>query len=642
MCGIAGVVSWRRRFAPDRTILERMSACLAHRGPDGEGIHLDAEHEIDAGRPAVGLVHRRLAVIDPNPRANQPFEDGTGRWVVFNGEIYNFQSLREELGASLPEHRWRTQSDTEVLLAAYGLWGERCVERFNGMFAFAIWDHPRQTLFMARDRMGQKPLYWAVAENGTDGPGAVAFASELKALRQVPWVDQTISQGGLSDYLCWGFVPAPGTIYRNIEKLPPSGTLSVTGRGLVRGTFSIPSHVEASTDPVEQTRRIIHQAVRRQLVSDVPLGCFLSGGIDSSIIAAAMKQAVGDGQSILTFSIGFDDPRYDETAHAAAVARHLGTKHQRFVVQPRAAEDLPKLARAFGEPFADSSALPVHDLSRETRKHVTVALSGDGGDELFGGYDRYRAMLMGQALAGLPSVVRTLAAGRIWQRLPGWHPKSRWTRFKRFLAGIDQRPEERYATYMRLFDGTTLRRLLSPAWQSGLETSERWMGELYERFNRDGDATRSAMRADQAGYLPGDLFAKVDACSMQHALEVRCPFMDPDVVNWANQQPTEALANHRRGKLILRRAFAADLPAEVFQRRKMGFAVPIGEWFRTSLRPMLEDHLFDGRSFASSHFQLPAIRQMVQEHLERRLDHSQRLYALLMLELWHRDQSDLT
>lgn len=617
-----------------------MSACLAHRGPDGEGIYLGPEQEIDAGHPAVGLVHRRLAVIDPDPRSNQPFEDGAGRWVVFNGEIYNFLSLRQELTALRPSCPWRTQGDTEVLLAAYDAWGERCVDHFNGMFAFAIWDKPKQTLFLARDRMGQKPLYWAAVEAG-NGPGAMAFASELRALRQVSWVDASISPSGLTDYLCWGYIPAPGTIYRNIEKLPPSGTLSANGRGIERGTFSIPANIEESAEPTQQTRQIIIEAVRRQLVADVPLGCFLSGGIDSSIIAAAMRQAVGKGQSILTFSIGFDDPRYDETAHAAAVARHLDTRHHRFIVHPRAADDLPKLARAFGEPFADSSALPTHYLSRETRKHVTVALSGDGGDELFGGYDRYRAMLLSETLAGLP-MARPLAASRIWQMLPGWHPKSRWTRLKRFLAGMDQPSAERYAGYLRLFDGPMLRRMLLPSLQPSLKTSEQWIGDLYKQFQTGRDPARAAMLADQASYLPGDLFAKVDACSMLHALEVRSPFMDPQLVDWANRLPTDALTSRRREKLILRRAFAGDLPPEVFERRKMGFAVPIGEWFRGPLRPMLEDLLFNGQSFASSHFQPSIVRNMIHDHLARRIDHSQRLYALLMLELWHRDQADLT
>jgi len=638
MCGIAGVVAWREKFAPDREVLGRMSACIAHRGPDGEGIYLNREHGGDAAQPRVGLVHRRLAVIDPDPRANQPFGDGAGRWVVFNGEIYNFLSLRRELSVLRPEYAWRTQCDTEVLLAAYGVWGEGCVERLDGMFAFAVWDGPGRALFLARDRMGQKPLYWAAAEEGQQGPGAIAFASELRALREVPWVDRSIRGRGLTDYLCWGYVPAPGTIYQRIEKLPRSSTLTAEEENIRRGEFSVVvDPMEVLADPVRQTREVIVEAVRRQLVADVPLGCFLSGGIDSSIIAAAMRQAVGGGQPILTFSIGFEDPRYDESAYAAAVARHLGTRHERFVVHPRAAEDLPKLARVFGEPFADSSALPTHYLSRETRKHVTVALSGDGGDELFGGYDRYRAMALGQRLARWPAALRKLAASRVWRGLPGWHPKSRGARLKRFLAGINQPPARRYAEYMRLFDGPMLRRMLLPDWRESLDASEGWLGDVYEGFGPGRDDARAAMSSDQASYLPGDLFAKMDACSMLHALEVRSPFMDPRLVDWANGLPTDALMSGRRGKLILRRAFGGDLPQQVFQRRKMGFAVPIGEWFRGPLRGMLEDLLFEGRSFASSHFQTEVVRRMVEEHLACRVNHSQRLYALLMLELWHRE-----
>lgn len=636
MCGIAGVVAWRQEFAPDRVMLGRMSACLAHRGPDGEGMYFNSGDGRDDGQPSVGLVHRRLAVIDPDPRAGQPFEDETGNRVVFNGEIYNFLTLRQELESLRPAWQWRTRCDTEVLLAAYGVWGEKCVERLDGMFAFAIWDANRQSLFLARDPMGQKPLYWASADHGPDGPGAVAFASELRAIRQVPWVDQTIDERGLTGYLCWGYVPAPMSIYRGVEKLPPGRTLSIQRHSVRRGAYSaIADPIETSADPVRQTRRLVVEAVRRQLVADVPLGCFLSGGVDSSIIAAAMRQAVGDGQPILTFSIGFEDPRYDETAYAAAVARHLGTRHERFVVHPDAAEDLPRLAGAFGEPFADSSALPVHYLSRQTRRHVTVALSGDGGDELFGGYDRYRAIWWAQKM---PAALQKAAAGRIWQRLPGSHPKSRWMRLKRFAAGLNQPPSRRYAGYLRLFDEDAMRQLLLPPLHPEIQPSADWLVDQYEQLLHGRDPILAALALDRSTYLPGDLFAKVDACSMQYALEVRSPFMDVRVVQWASSLKANLLVGRGQGKLILRRAFAGDLPAEVFDRPKMGFAVPIGEWFCGSLRPMLEDHLFDGRSFASGHFQMETVRRIVREHQSRKIDHSQRLYALLMLELWHRDQ----
>jgi len=389
MCGLAGVVAWDERFRVSREILSRMSDRIAHRGPDGEGIFLNHEEAIVPARPQVGLVHRRLAIIDPDPHANQPFTDHLGHWIVFNGEIYNFRELRAQLTQLKSDYAWRTNCDTEALLVAYDVWGEECVDRLNGMYALAIWDEPAKRMFLARDRMGQKPLYLAYAP----GHGALAFASEIRPLLELPWVDRDVSFPALDHFLRWGYTPAAGSIYRGIFKLQPSERMTCAGGGSeTRGRYfdpNVPQPAPSGESARDTTRRLFIQAVRRQLVADVPLGCFLSGGIDSSVTAAAMKAAVGDDQPVMTFSIAFDDPRYDETKYAAAVAANLKTQHRTFKVQPHAAEDLPKLAEVFGEPFADSSALPTHYLSRETRQFVKVALSGDGGDELFGGYDRY-------------------------------------------------------------------------------------------------------------------------------------------------------------------------------------------------------------------------------------------------------------
>jgi asparagine synthase (glutamine-hydrolysing) len=649
MCGIAGMVSWDARYRITRPILARMSACIAHRGPDAQGAYLNHDESITPLRPQVGLVHRRLAILDLDRRANQPFTDVEGRWIVFNGEIYNFLSLRQDLSRLRPDYQWRTTCDTEVLLLAYDVWQDRCVEYLNGMYAFAIWDGPRQSLLLARDRMGQKPLYYAaILPDGsplaTDGsnraaparPAAIAFASELPALHALPFVDGSTSREALTDYLCWGYIPAPRTIYRGVCKLPRAHTLQITPQSLNLRRFRNPGTFDPSADPVEQTRTLVINAVRRQLVSDVPLGCFLSGGVDSSIIAAAMKAAVAPGQPVLTFAIGFDDPRYDETPHAAAVARRLGTEHRQFIVQPHAVEDLPRLAATFGEPFADSSALPTHYLSRETRRHVTVALSGDGGDELFGGYDRYRAMRLGNRLRIIPPPLRYVMAMRLWRAmLPGWHPKSHLARLKRLLSSIDLPPAQRYASYMRLFDDRMLHGLLLPDDATTLDASAAWLADRYQSYRSQRGPVEAALAADRATYLPEDLFVKVDRCSMLHALEVRSPFMDPDLVDFAANLPTRLLLHGRRGKMLLRRAFARDLPEQVFARPKMGFALPIGQWFRTDLKSMLHDTLLAGHSFAASHFDMPMVQQLLDEHDRRRRDHSERLYALLMLELWH-------
>src|SRR6266850_3838693 len=429
MCGIGGILAWNQKFRVTREVMGKISGAIAHRGPDDEGIYWQDENV------QVGLVFRRLAILDPDPRANQPFVDERGRVLVFNGEIYNFREIRAEIEKLRPDHHWRTSGDTEVLLAAYATWGRECLHRLNGMFAFAVWTpagvdgKPRGELFLARDRMGQKPLYVAHDPNG-----AIAFASELPALRMIDWVSGEVAPQGLVDYLMWGYVPrSDATIYKAIGKVPPSSWMSIEPGGKMEsGKYfdanepPVNEKTRSSEKIVSRTRHLVMQAVRRQLVSDVPLGCFLSGGIDSSIIAAAMRAAVGDGQRVLTFSIGFEDRRYDETKYAAAVAKHLGTEHRQFVVRPNAAEDLPRLAAVFGEPFGDSSALPTHYLSRETRKFVKVALSGDGGDEMFGGYDRYRAMALGERVGALPRGILPLA--RPMQRLPGTHPKSPVTR----------------------------------------------------------------------------------------------------------------------------------------------------------------------------------------------------------------------
>jgi asparagine synthase (glutamine-hydrolysing) len=567
----------------------------------------------------------------------QPFHlyDDHGRVrlsMVFNGEIYNFRELRRELEGLRPGYAWRTTGDTEVLLVAYDVWREKAVERLNGMFAVAIWDEGEGSLYLARDRMGQKPLYVAVAP----GRGAIAFASELGAFRALPWMSREIGEAALADYLKWGYLTAPMSIYVGAAQLPPGAfatsddpTTYVTYFDANGGNGAKISDAEAVT----RTRDLVVQAVIRQLVSDVPLGCFLSGGIDSSVVTAAMARAAGDPRQVHTFSIGFEDARYDETRYSEAVARHLGTTHRSFVVRPDAAADLPKLAAVYGEPFGDSSALPTHYLSRETRRHVKVALSGDGGDELFGGYGRYRAMQFEATLRRIPRPLRALMAGPVTEQLPPGHPKSVRSKMHRFLKTLDLPAAERYASYLRLFDLRTVGDLMG---KEVAASDDAVMSEIRRWIEQLGPV-RGALAADRVTYLPGDLLTKVDRASMLHNLEVRSPFMDPDLVRFAAGLTTEQLLKGGP-KRMLREAFAGELPEFVFRRRKMGFAVPIGEWFRSSLRGMLHDHLFAADSFAAGHFNVDVVRRLVREHEEERVDHSQRLYALLMLELWWRLQ----
>jgi len=382
--------------------------------------------------------------------------------------------------------------------------------------------------------------------------------------------------------------------------------------------------IPGETD-VDATRRLVLQAVKRQLVSDVPVGCFLSGGMDSAIIAAAMRQVSEEKQEILTFSIGFDDPRYDETAAAQSVATHLKTRHQAFHVTLDAVEDLNRIVRSFGQPFADSSAIPTYHLSQVTRQMVKVALSGDGGDELFGGYDRYRAMRLS---GSLHPAVRYVLSRPVWQGLPGAHPKSRMARMKRLVKPMMLPPGQRYARYMELFSPDEVNHLML-----GGAAGEGYLAGLYGELLPGRGEVQTALAVDRLTYLPEDLLVKVDRASMQHALEVRRPFLDTDVVQFAAGLDTGQLLG-RGSKSLLRHAFAADMPAGHFDRPKMGFAVPIGEWLRTDLREMLHDSIAAEGSFASQFFDRKYIAQMVSEHESSTRDHSQRLYALLVLELW--------
>ena len=617
MCGFAGVIAWDEKYRITQAALAKMSAAIAHRGPDGEGFHLTKENEpITPDSPQVGLAFRRLAILDPDPRSDQPFHIGP-LTLVFNGEIYNFRELRNEISKLRPDYQWRTTGDTEVLLMAYEMWQEKCVEKLNGMFAFAVWDQINEKLFLARDRMGQKPLFWAKPAGG----GALAFASELGALRRLSWFDAKVNQDALIEFLRYGCFHAEQTVYCSVSQIQPAQARIEGSSSLWSEEYFNANRAMAALDDSTAARscaQLLRKAVQRQLVSDVPLGVFLSGGIDSSVIALCAAD-------VKTFSITFDDPRYDESRYARAVAEHLGTEHHEFRVTVDAAADLPKLAAAFGEPFGDSSALPVHYLARETRKHVKVALSGDGGDELFGGYDRYRAIALSQRLENLVPTFVTARLGRL-----GGHPKSTANRAGRFFRSLRMPMSQRYASYRRIFDDEQITQLLGAAESNEPDVVAR----LFETSLIAGARpAEGGLAVDRVTYLPDDLLTKLDRASMLHNLEVRSPFMDHELVQFAAGLTSDQLLKGGP-KRMLRDAFAADLPDFVFKRRKMGFAVPIGQWFRGQLREMLRDNLFAADSFARSHFNVNVVQRLIDEHEQQRVDHSQRLYALLMLELW--------
>ena len=625
MCGIAGALSLSN--AQPLTIAPMLDA-LQHRGPDGEG-------EWSDGRCALG--QRRLAIIDLSSAGQAPLSNEAGDvWVTFNGEIYNFVELRTELEKL--GHRFRSGTDTEVIVHAYEQWGTRCVHRFRGMFAFAIWDQSKGRLFIARDRVGKKPLFYM--RHGGD----LLFASELQGLLALPAVPREPDAEALHTYLSWGYIPAPLTGFKGIKKLPaghhmvidttkPDPVDQVTRYWDLRYSDKPPTSQEEAG---ERLRTTLTEAVRLRLISDVPLGAFLSGGIDSSIVVGLMASL--SPTPIKTFSIGFEEAAYDELAHARRVAQLWGTDHHEQIVKPDALEVVPLLARHYGEPFADSSAIPTFYVSQMTRQHVTVALNGDGGDESFCGYDRYWGALWAQRLRRVPGL--NVGAG-LTARLAPADPKSTLTRATRFLQAAGRRDADLYARWMSYFTPEDKGRLCSAdfAKAAGSQSRPEWFATLMA----DGDARDPAERAmsvDVRSYLPYDLLVKVDIASMANSLEGRSPFLDHEVMELAASLPMSMKLRGRSGKQLLKTAFSDLLPTENVNRPKMGFGVPVGEWFRGPLRDLLHDALLSRAASERGYFREAEVRRLVQEHEQGQQEHGAKLWNLLMLEMWHREVVD--
>jgi asparagine synthase (glutamine-hydrolysing) len=579
------------------------------------------------------LGHRRLSIIDLScgrqPLAN---EDGSV-WVVLNGEIYNFRQLRRDLEQR--GHRFRTNTDTEVLVHLYEEEGPGMLHRVGGMFAFAIWDARRGRLLLARDRLGKKPLVYR------HEPGRLTFASELKSLLQVPGAPREIDPRALDEYLTYQYVPHPLTIFRGYAKLPP-GNYAVyeNDRLEVRPYWEPDFNVEEKlpeAEYVRQLRELMTDAVETRLQSDVPLGAFLSGGIDSTIVVGLMSRLMRE--PVRTFSIGFPVGEFDETSYARLAAERFGTIHQEFQVRPDAMEILPRLVWHYDEPFADSSAVPTWYVSQLTRQAVTVALSGDGGDELFIGYPRYLAVWLAGLFDRMPGPLRRLMAGRYWQRMPsGVRQKSLRRQWKRFVEMLDMPPDRRYLEWIAIFNHARRAQLYNEEFSRTLPESDplEFLQSALARANRRDPLTAFSL-ADLVTYLPCDLMTKVDIASMAHGLECRAPFLDHRVVELAARMPVGLKFRRGRGKRILRRAFADLLPEEIQRRPKMGFGVPLDHWFRNELRDYTRDVLFDRRTIERGFFRPQAVAQLWEEQQQGRFNHGYRLWALLILELWQRE-----
>jgi asparagine synthase (glutamine-hydrolysing) len=622
MCGIAGKLITGFGARVDPGLVRRMTASLRHRGPDDEGVWTEG---------GVGLGSRRLAVVDLSDRAKQPLanEDGTVR-VVFNGEIYNFRELRAELEGR--GHRFRSDSDTEVIVHLYEEEGAECVRRLDGMFAFALWDARNRSLVLARDRLGQKPLFYC-----HDGESFV-FGSEPKALLQDVMVQVEPDHEAIHHYLTYGYVPAPWSAFKGIRKLPPAHYMVVHG-GQIKSTcyWSLhyePKRAEPEAALVEELDQLLGRAVERRLVADVPLGALLSGGLDSSAVVALMRRATT--ARISTFSIGFDQPEYDERSYARSVADALDTDHQELVVHPDITTLLPRLVYHYNEPFADSSAVPTWCLAEMARQSVTVALSGDGGDEAFLGYDRYAGAAVAQWLDLVPSPVRRLVAG-LARRLPGGSAKSVTTRARRFASGLALDPVRRYGGWLGVALDEHKQQLYTPEFARAWRHVDSFA--LLEQCWRDSDATapvEKLVHADVAMYLQGDLLVKMDVASMANSLEVRSPFLDHHVVEFAARLPVSLKLRGITAKYLLKQVMRSHLPASVLSRRKMGFGVPIDHWLRHDLREMSHDLLLSKTALTRGYFNPKTVRRYLDEHARGRVAHHSRIWALLMLELWHR------
>jgi asparagine synthase (glutamine-hydrolysing) len=635
MCGIVGA-AWTgdgRKLVED---VLRMTAVLRHRGPDADGFYFTPP-----GRgPGAALGHRRLSIIDVAGGRQPLANEDRSVWVTFNGEIYNYRELRPLLESR--GHRFATDCDTEVIVHAYEEWGDGCVDRFRGMFAFGIWDERRGRLLLARDRLGQKPLFYR------EDAGRLLFASELKSLLQLPDAPRELDPSAVNAYLLYQYVPHPQCILRGYRKLPPAHRAVYEGGRLTVSRYWSPPFDEPplnlpNDEWRERLRQTLSEAVRLRMRSDVPLGAFLSGGIDSTIIAGLMQRH--SERPVQTFSIGFPVAQFDERRYAREAAAHLGTEHHEFVVEPQAVAILPKLAWHYDEPFADSSAIPTMYLSEVTRRHVTVALSGDGGDELFAGYDRYRAVALAEKFDHLPRPLRGLLTNRLWQRLPAsTRQKSFRRRLKRFTAALGMSPQVRYTHWISVFDAEQRQRILSEdlmrlAGFGDQPDADSFLLDAY-RACPDRDFVTRTTGADVLTYLPCDILTKVDIASMSVGLECRSPFLDHHVAELAARMPIGLKLRGGRGKRILTETFADLLPESIRRRPKMGFGVPLDHWFRHELKPLLHEILLTPRALDRGYFQPAAVHSLLEEHTSGRADHSHRLWSLLCFETWHRTYLD--
>ena len=634
MCGITGIFDARgnagRPGDISRAVLQRMNDSQLHRGPDEGSLHIE---------PGVGLGHRRLSIIDIATGQQPLFNEDGSVVVVFNGEIYNYQQLIPELQAL--GHVFHTKSDTEVIVHAWESWGVDCVKRFRGMFAFALWDRNQQTLFLARDRMGVKPMYYALLDDGS-----FVFGSELKSILAHGGMRRDIDPMAVEEYFALGYVAEPRTIFKQAQKLSPGHTLCVK-RGQPAETpkaywdlaFTLDNPISEADAQVELVEKL-KESVRLRLISEVPLGAFLSGGVDSSAVVATMAGL--SAEPVNTCSIAFDDPAFNESEFAQMVADRYKTNHRVETVKSDDFDLIDTLARLYDEPYADSSAIPTYRVCQLARKHVTVALSGDGGDEAMGGYRRYRMHLMEESMRSrLPHGVRRPIFGALGKLYPkaDWAP--RVFRAKTTFEGLARNSVEAYFHSVSILRGPMRHAMFSKRFQSDLAGYS-----AQEVFNRHAgqcasdDALAQIQYLDLKTYLVGDINTKVDRASMAHSLEVREPLMDHELVEWLATLPSTLKIKGQEGKYIFKKAMEPHLPRDVLYRPKMGFSVPLARWFRGPLRQRVRDAVLGERLQSTGWFNQNYLRHLVEAHQSGASDYSAALWTLLMFEAFLRQVVD--
>jgi asparagine synthase (glutamine-hydrolysing) len=616
---------------PGRSNVKAMSTTIAHRGPDDWG----AAYFDDAATAMT-----RLSIIDV-AGGHQPIaNDREDCWIVFNGEIYNFLDLRKELQAK--GYRFKTHSDTEVILRAYEEWGDDCLNRLRGMFALGIYDcrsadngsvdcvRKRSRLFLARDRVGKKPLYYYRDES------RIIFGSEIKAILAHPSVQLRVRRSVLPLYLSYGYVPAPYTFFENIYELAPGHKLVVQdGEVAIDQYWKVPPQgigIELSEKQyIERLRDLFEDAVKVRLISDVPLGAFLSGGVDSAAVVGFMTRIMN--QSVKTFAIGFaDEPTFNELEYARVVAKKFDTDHHEFLVTPDAVELLPKLVWHYDQPFADSSAIPSFLVAQMTREHVKVVLTGDGGDELFAGYERFAAARIAENYRRMPHLLQNSVKQLLGVMPEATTYRSFVRRARRFVDGAALPLPERYLNWVGIFPPSLIRELLTDK----IESDPVSHFQTYFDSSHDSDLIGQLLTVNMKSYLPGDLLVKTDRMTMANSLEARCPFLDHQLLEFSCTIPSELKLKGMTTKYILKRALKDIVPQEIIDRKKHGFGVPVGRWFRTSLNTYLRDTLLSPEALARGYFHGSAVRRLIGEHESGKRDHGHRLWALLSLEVWHR------